>query len=115
MDEQPISEFNAALANAYNAHDLRVKIQQALVFEDYNTAQKCLKCLSYEVIAWYSKSEKNADRIKDLKLFMINSAKAKKGSLLFKKIINDWNEQVLIYAYDIWFGLEKDKVGSLFT
>ena len=113
-DEQPISEFNAALANAYNAHDLRVGIQRAMVLEDHKTQKKYLKCLSLELIAWYSKGN-NEDKIKKLKDFMYKVENPKIKKLLLIKLLNDWTEIVLTNSYEVWFGLEKDKVGSLFS
>jgi len=113
-DEQPISEFNAALANAYNAHNLRVAIQRAILIEDHNTWAKLLKCLSFEIMSWYKKSKgKRETEITKLKSYHNKLALAKREKTLYIKLLNEWTEDVMEYSYDIWFGKEKDVAGSM--
>jgi len=113
-DEQPISEFNAALANAYNAHNLRVGIQRSIITEDNNTWEKLLKCLTFEIISWYKKSRGSRDNeIKKLKSYNNKVVLARKTKVIYVKILNEWTEDVMEYSYDIWFGKEKDVAGSM--
>lgn len=105
--KMPESEFNVAVANAMNAHNLRVGVHKAIWEKNYEAAAELLSSLSSELKAWFDTKKDAAEskKLKEMekKTFAVLDGKGANKTILLKRELRVWRDYCLKLASDVWF------------
>jgi alpha-L-fucosidase len=112
--KMPESEFNVAVANAMNAHNLRVGIHKAIWEKNWDAAAELLSSLSSELKAWYSKKKDSEQKKKlaelEKKVFIILDGQGSNKNAILRKELRVWRDYTLQCASEVWFNKEKTNI-----